>query len=132
MKDIYRPQAQSARDMDALFEVIRKMMAELKVSHLDINMKDVIKKDELQDAARKLGRRLKKGEVPVFRKGFSCITIDGQGLLVYVEPGSPAKRVCVKPGWIWASVNEHPLVEGNPPKKSGLRKTRQIITVSSA
>jgi carboxyl-terminal processing protease len=115
MKYIYRPQAEQAKNREDLLRVIRKMMAELKTSHLEIWAKPMINNKEFRkEIEPKIGRHLKKGEVWTFGNGMKISAIEGQLLITRVFPGSPAERAGIKPGWILAALNDKPVSVGKP------------------
>jgi carboxyl-terminal processing protease len=104
MRKIYRPQAEQAKNIDALLTVIKQMMAVLKTSHLEVRAVPTVKEKEFE---QKMGS-YKKGEIGKFGNGLGWMVSEGQYVITGVNPGSPAERAGVKPGWILTAVNDEP------------------------
>jgi carboxyl-terminal processing protease len=111
LKEIYRPQAKQAQNIDTLLDVINRMLAELKTSHLSVSSTTVRRYKNLE---RKLGKPIKPNEDAVLWGGLVCAFIDGKCVVVAVDPYSPAEQAGVKRGWIWTAFNNEPVGDKFP------------------
>ncbi len=117
MKEIYRPQAKQAQNIDALLDVINRMLAELKTSHLSVSSIPVRDNKELK---RKLGKPVKQNVDVYLTGGLHAVLIEGKSVVVAVDPGSPAHQAGVKRGWIWTDFNNETIGIDKFPKLSGV------------
>jgi carboxyl-terminal processing protease len=111
MKEIYRPQAKQAENIDALLDVINRMLAELKTSHLHVKSTPV---RDYKALKRKLGKPLKQNEDVFLWGGLVYALIEEKWIVVAVDAGSPAEHAGVKRGWIWTTFNNVPVGDKHP------------------
>ncbi len=91
--DELRPKIEAARSADEARGVISDMLGRLKQTHFGILPGDVYK--ALDDSGA-------RGADP----GFEVRVIDGHALVTSVEPGTPADKHGVKPGWEVVRANQ--------------------------
>lgn len=84
MREIYAPKAAAAKTRGDFHGVLRQMLAELKLSHFGIYPRD----------AETVARQKTNGTI-----GIELKILDGQAVIVRVDPGSPAETAGLKPGF---------------------------------
>lgn len=113
-----RPKAEEAGDIQALRAVINELLARLGESHfglLPAESAETLKLDE------------GKGALPSSRRGdigLDVRVIDKRAIVSEVEPGRPAAKAGVEPGWIVRSIGDakiESLMAKVPEKSRGLR-----------
>ena len=92
----FRPQIDAADSTERAREIMRQMLARLKETHFAIFPASVYRDVEVEMS----------GEGS---PGIDLRVIDGQAIVTDVDPGSPAEKAGVKPGWAIESVNGKPL-----------------------
>ncbi len=90
--DELRPKIDKAQTMDEARDIMRDMLGRLKQTHFGIFPADVYK--DVDEAV--------KGEGSA---GIDLRVLDGQAVVTSLDPGSPAEKAGVKPGWVIKSVN---------------------------
>jgi carboxyl-terminal processing protease len=88
----FRPKVANARNMDGARAAMREMLSRLHQTHFAILSSDSY--DAIQGDAEGPGS-----------PGIDVRILDGQVVVVGVDPGSPAERAGVRPGWAIRSVN---------------------------
>jgi C-terminal processing protease CtpA/Prc len=107
MREIYRPKAEQAADQQELLTVLRKMLGELKTSHLDLWQTVSQKKIE-----RKLLSEIDpKTDILRLNYGFSLKKIEGKPVVYKVELNSSAHQGGVKIGWELLTAQGNPVSE---------------------
>jgi carboxyl-terminal processing protease len=99
VREELRPKVAEATSMDEAREAMQEMIGRLKQSHFGIiaaSVYDAIDGDD--DTARGDGQA-----------GVHVRAVDGEALVVLVEPGSPAEGAGVKPGWVVESIEGKPI-----------------------
>lgn len=84
MREIYAPKAAAAKTRPEFHAVLRQLLAELKLSHFGIYPRDT----------ETVAKQKTNGTIGVELK-----MLDGQAVIVRVEPGSPAETAGLKPGF---------------------------------
>lgn len=84
MREIYAPKAAAAKTRPEFHAVLRQLLAELKLSHFGIYPRD----------AETVAKQKTNGTIGVELK-----MLDGQAVIVRVEPGSPAETAGLKRGF---------------------------------
>lgn len=102
IKEIYRPQAEKAENKDALLLLFKRMLGELKTSHLDVWL--YVKEKDLE---RQIGENvdLKRDFIKI-GAGFDTNTVAGRQIVSRVYDSTPAKTAGVQAGWTLLSVND--------------------------
>jgi carboxyl-terminal processing protease len=96
--DEFRPRIERAQSIDEVRALLREMLGRLHQTHFGILPGDVYNAlGPAGDAAAGDGS-----------PGIDLRILDGQAVVTRVDPGSPAERAGVKPGWIVLSVNSLP------------------------
>ena len=85
MRTRYRPEAHAAKDDDALYGVVNRMLGELKESH---------------NFAMTPQRKFESQTHQRARVGFGFQKMEGEWVVTEVTPGSPAEEAGVKAGWL--------------------------------
>jgi carboxyl-terminal processing protease len=99
MRTKYRPEAAAAVDDTALYQVLNRLCAELKESHL------------AAISPRRAHEYRTEHRASV---GFRMQMIEDRRVVTDVVPGSPAAAAGIKTGWLVASRNGAPLQEKDP------------------
>ncbi|MEO8098090.1 MAG: S41 family peptidase [Acidobacteriota bacterium] len=94
----YRPRVEAAATSDEARTVMREMLGRLRQTHFGIFSEQVY--DSLEDGDGPSG----SGET-----GLDVRPMEGQVVVVSIQPGSPAERAGVHLGWVVQSVNGRPL-----------------------
>ncbi|MGZ8919674.1 MAG: S41 family peptidase [Limisphaerales bacterium] len=101
VREKYRPRAAAARNGDSFREVIQEMLDLLTVSHLAIVPGEFAAEIESEEPAVKPDVSLEAAdEAESGTLGMQLRYADKNLLVTRVEPGLPAERAGVKPGWI--------------------------------
>jgi len=150
--DRYAPLVASAKTDEALYLLLQQMINELHQSHFlivppqaipklgstDADSPDVSETDSDIDAAKPLDRiRRRLSERLSTGIGIDIRILDGLAVITRVDPGSPAARTGLRPGFVIKSVNGKPLseaiaqIEQNPIFNSIIRPEVPLILVAS-
>jgi carboxyl-terminal processing protease len=92
----FRPRVERAQNIDEVRGLLREMLARLHQTHFGIVPAPVYQ--TVAEAAAGEGS-----------PGIDLRVLDGRAVVTRVDPGSPAERAGVKPGWIIATVDGAPL-----------------------
>ena len=112
MREIYEPKAMSAVSDNAFHDVLRQMLAELKLSHFGI----------LPPAAEMAAAQTGRGVV-----GLDITMLDAEPVISRVDKDSPADKAGLKPGFSVIKIDGKPWSEYTKPLESSLaaRKVTQ-------
>ena len=96
MRTLYAPQAEAAKTRDDFHNVLRKMLAELKLSHFGILPRNA----DIQAARKTSGAT-----------GIELKMLDGQPVIARVEAGSAAAVAGIKPGFTARTIDGVPAAD---------------------
>ncbi|RUL89151.1 S41 family peptidase [Tautonia sociabilis] len=99
VREELRPKVAEAETMAEAREAMREMIARLDQSHFGIIAGSVYEAIDGDDD-------LQRGDGSA---GLHVRVIDGEALVVFVEPGSPAEQAGVEPGWVVEQVEGKPI-----------------------
>jgi carboxyl-terminal processing protease len=131
VREKYRPRAAAARSSAAFRDVVQEMLDLLAVSHLAIVPGDFI---ELIEGDNEGGATLEEADEGESGTLGMEIRFEGENLLLTrVEPGLPAAKAGIKPGWILKRIGMVKTAElrQKTPKKLGERR-RSFLAWRSA
>jgi carboxyl-terminal processing protease len=100
----FRPQVEAARTREEAREVLENMLRRLKQTHFAIVPSPVYAPLEAA------------GGGGPGATGIDVRMLDGEVVVTGVDPGSPAERAGVRPGWVVQAVNGRPLIVANLPE----------------
>jgi carboxyl-terminal processing protease len=96
--DELRPKIEKTTTMDEARAVMREMLGRLKQTHFGISPADVYTDVEGGSGSRGEGAT-----------GIDLRVLDGKAVVTGVDPGSPAEKAGIKPGWIVIAAGGKPL-----------------------
>ncbi|HKY05947.1 MAG TPA: S41 family peptidase, partial [Blastocatellia bacterium] len=120
VKERYEPLASAAKTDDELYEVLRKMLAELRQSHFQIIPPEALAKAERTASGK---------EPPAGYTGIDLRVIEGQAVITRVDAGSPADRAGLRPGFVIEKIGDVTVeqVRARHAKKNGPGSDRAIF-----
>lgn len=118
--DEYRPRVDQAQNIDQVRDILRDMLARLHQTHFGIFPASVYQ--AIDDSA----------ETGEGSPGLDLRVLDGQAVVTLVDPGSPAERAGIKPGWVVTSIRGQELAAGiralaEDPTIPELKLTRALL-----
>ena len=96
----FRPRVERAKNIDEVRAILREMLGRLHQTHFGIIPTGIYAAIDDADAA---------GDGS---PGIDLRLLDGQAVVTEVDPGSPAERAGVKPGWVIVNVKGKDLASG--------------------
>lgn len=104
LREVYRPRAERAQNLEALARVLEGLLGELKTSHLELTRS--LKRSALSS---RIGRKISRGQEVVLSTGVNFDKVGGQWAVTTVREASPAAAAGVKIGWEITHANGQPI-----------------------
>ncbi|MFN0085604.1 MAG: S41 family peptidase [Blastocatellia bacterium] len=94
LREVYRPRAERAENLEVLTHVLEEMLGELKTSHLELTR--ALKRSEI---STRIGRKVSRGQEVVLSTGVNFDKVGGRWAVTTVRESSPAAGAGVRIGW---------------------------------